>query len=574
MAIDIKRRKAVMSRSIKLGHCVCNPKLPCPCPNFKEFNVCTCAGEKLPVKKGAVPLTKHVRKAGCASKIGQADLLQILSNLPAIDDPKVLVGTSAGDDAGIYQIDDKHSLVQTVDVFSPCVDDPYLFGQIAASNSLSDVYAMGGKPLTALSVVGFPIEELDGDIMQAMLRGGIDKLNEANCPLVGGHSINDEEIKCGFSITGLIDTERVVERGAARPGDALVLTKPIGTGMVAFAAQIGRADEKALDEVGASMAELNKDAAELMVEMKANACTDITGFGLAGHLVEMCRTSDVNAEIDLSSLPVFAAVKGCVENDIYSGAIENNQEYSMAWVHLPDDADEKNLPVLYDPQTSGGLLISLPEKNAKAMVDELKRRGHAGCAVIGRIRPKENKNNDSKVILVNTRLENFIGTGEVLPKGDRSMKSPKNPSPVHNAPAPKADAPCCANPPGSKTVENIMTPAPSKAEGAAPCCANPTGAELDQAQEAVTHPDALPLFMDFMHKAAEEGQIDARAKKLIWIALSVGFRCDSCLTSHLKSGLEMGLNKAEIEEAANIGIAFGGCSAMLHYRDICKKLKI
>ena len=154
MAIDIKRRKAVMSRSIKLGHCVCNPKLPCPCPNFKEHNVCSCAGERMPVKQGAVALTRHVKKAGCASKIGQADLLKILSDLPPITDPNVLVGASAGDDAGIYKIDDRYTLVQTVAVFAPSVDDPYLFGQISAANSLSDVYAMGGTPLTALSVVG------------------------------------------------------------------------------------------------------------------------------------------------------------------------------------------------------------------------------------------------------------------------------------------------------------------------------------------------------------------------------------------------------------------------------------
>ena len=199
MSVDINRRKAVMARSIKLGHCVCNPKLPCPCPNFKEHNICSCAGERMPVKTGEVCLTQYVRKAGCASKIGQADLAKILSKLPPVTDPRVLVGTAAGDDAGIYQLDNRYSLVQTVDVFTPCVDDPYLFGQISAANSVSDVYAMGGKPLTALSIIGFPIDELDGAIMEAILRGGMDKLNEAGCALISGHSINDEEIKCGFA---------------------------------------------------------------------------------------------------------------------------------------------------------------------------------------------------------------------------------------------------------------------------------------------------------------------------------------------------------------------------------------
>ena len=195
--INLTRRKAVMGRSIKLGHCVCNPKKPCPCDTFKNYNVCTCAGEKLPIKKDRIALTQHVRNAACTSKVGQADLKRILGKLPPITDPNVLVGTAAGDDAGVYRIDDKYNLVQTVDVFTPCVDDPYLFGQITAANSLSDIYAMGGKPLTALSIIGFPIDELDSEIMEAILLGGMEKLQEANCSLIGGHSIDNEEIMCG-----------------------------------------------------------------------------------------------------------------------------------------------------------------------------------------------------------------------------------------------------------------------------------------------------------------------------------------------------------------------------------------
>jgi len=219
MAINIERRKKVMARSMKLGHCICNPAKGCPCDTLKELNVCPCAGEKLPTKSGPVALTQHVRKAGCASKIPQADLLQILKKLPPVTDPNILVGAAAGDDAGVYRIDDAHTLVQTVDVFTPCVDDPHLFGRIAAANSVSDVYAMGGRPITALSIVGFPIDELDGQLMEAMLRGGMETLEEAGCSLIGGHSINDEEIKCGFAITGLIDAARTLRRDAARAGD-------------------------------------------------------------------------------------------------------------------------------------------------------------------------------------------------------------------------------------------------------------------------------------------------------------------------------------------------------------------
>ncbi|HQN01513.1 MAG TPA: selenide, water dikinase SelD, partial [Candidatus Hydrogenedentes bacterium] len=181
MAIDIERRRAVMARSRKLGHCVCNPRHPCPCPTFLEENVCPCAGERPPARSKEAVLTRHVRKAGCASKIGQADLLRVLSKLPPVTDPNVLVGAAAGDDAGIYRLDAAHALVQTVDVFTPCVDDPYLFGQIAAANAVSDVYAMGGRPVTALSIVGFPIEILDDTILEAILLGGMDKLSEADC---------------------------------------------------------------------------------------------------------------------------------------------------------------------------------------------------------------------------------------------------------------------------------------------------------------------------------------------------------------------------------------------------------
>lgn len=542
MSVDINRRKAVMARSIKLGHCVCNPKLPCPCPNFKEHNVCTCAGERLPVKTGDVPLTRHVRKAGCASKIGQADLTNILSKLPPITDPRVLVGTAAGDDAGIFKLDERFSLVQTVDVFTPCVDDPYLFGQISAANSLSDVYAMGGKPLTALSVIGFPIDELDGSIMEAVLRGGIDKLNEADCPLVGGHSINDEEIKCGFAVTGLIDSNRVVERGKAKPGDLLILTKPVGTGMVAFAAQIGRVKQECLDEVGAFMAELNKDAAELMVEYEANACTDVTGFGLAGHLVEMVRSSGVNAEIDMSKLPVFWAVKACIENDILPGAIERNQEYSMAWIHCLDGQAEKNLTALYDPQTSGGLLISMPESRAESYMEAMRRRGHESTSIIGRIREMERDQGEGKVLVTNTKLEKLIGKGDVI---EVTAKKKENPSTR------------------KEVRKSVETPAVDVA-----CCDNPPHLEV------ASHQDAMPIFMDFMSKAGADGLVDARAKKLIWVALSVGFRCKPCIISHMKSAMEMGITKEEIEEVANLGIAFGGCSAMLLYREVCKELNV
>jgi len=539
MAIDLARRQTVMARSRRLGHCVCNPKNPCPCPTFIEHNVCPCAGERRPVKQGAVALTRHVRKAGCASKIGQADLHKVLSGLPAVTDPNVLVGTAAGDDAGVYRLDDGRALVQTVDVFTPCVDDAYLFGQIAAANSVSDVYAMGGKPLTALSIIGFPIDELDGRIMEDILRGGADKLEEAGCALIGGHSINDEEIKCGFAVTGLVDAAKVVQRDRARPGDVLVLTKPLGTGMVCFAAQLGRADQAAMDDVGAAMATLNKDAAELMAEHDAHACTDVTGFGLAGHLVEMARGSaghlvemvrgsGVTAEIDLAALPVFGAAGACLDAGILSGAIERNQAYAMSWIRIADGVDPRHVPVLYDPQTSGGLLVALPEASGRAYVEALHARGHAAATIVGRI--VEDGGRDGGAVVVDGELGNFIG-----PRRTMDMTDPKGAAAETGA----AEASCCDAPPG-----------------------------VDDGTAA----EALGVFNQFMKAANQPGLIDARAKKLMAIALSVVQRCEPCLKIHLRAALAMGISKAEIDEAANLAIAFGGCTAMMFYKDVCQEL--
>ncbi len=381
--MDRSRRKAVMTRSIKLGHCVCDPRKPCPCDVFKEQDVCLCAGERLPVRTEVGGLTQHVRKAGCASKIGQEDLLGILSRLPAVADPAVLVGTAAGDDAGIYKLSDTLALVQTVDVFTPCVDDAYAFGQIAAANSVSDVYAMGGRPVTALSIIGFPIETLGGEQMEAMMRGGIDKLNEAGCALIGGHSINDEEIKFGFAVTGLIHPDRVVCRDRAKPGDALVLTKPLGTGMLAFAAQIERVAPDVFAEAQAGMATLNKDAAELMVELGAGAATDVTGFGLAGHLVEMAKNSGVDVDIRVAALPLYEGVARCIADGVMPGAVDRNQAYTMRWVQI--ETTHPSLPVVFDPQTSGGLLVALSPENAERYVQAMHARGHRRTCIIGRV---------------------------------------------------------------------------------------------------------------------------------------------------------------------------------------------
>ena len=255
--IDLEKRKRIMQRSIMLGHCICNPKQGCPCELFKEKNVCLCAGERLVDAMEDVELTKFVENAGCASKINQNDLKKVLAGLPEISDPRVLVSSNTCDDAGVYQMDGDTALVQTVDVFTPNVDDAYTFGQIAAANSLSDVYAMGGKPLVALSVIGFPIEKLSHKVMSQIMRGGLDKMNEAGVPVVGGHSINDQDIKFGFAVTGTVIPSSMITNNKAQPGDVLVLTKPIGVGVISFAKQMDRASESAMASISHSMAAMD-----------------------------------------------------------------------------------------------------------------------------------------------------------------------------------------------------------------------------------------------------------------------------------------------------------------------------
>ena len=388
MKINMEKRKRIMSRSIKLGHCICDPKLPCPCPLFKEKNICMCAGERLQSPTGPVRLTQLVEKAGCESKIDQAFLKDVLRDLPAIDDPRVLVGVPAGDDAGIYDMGNGTALVQTVDVFTPCVDDPYTFGLIAAANSLSDVYAMGGKPLTALSVIGFPVRKIPDKAMNDILCGGIDKMNEAGVAVIGGHSINDPEIKAGFAVTGIIQKDKIVQNSNAKPGDCLILTKPLGTGITCFAHQIGRALEGSMEAAISSMTTLNKTASQLMVEFRAHACTDVTGFSLMGHLTEMAIRSGVDVEIIFDDVPLFDGVLQYAAAGILPGAVERNKESCGKYVVNDSSLPQDIIDICFDAQTSGGLLIAITQKDADKLLKALHDNGVENAAVIGKVTGK------------------------------------------------------------------------------------------------------------------------------------------------------------------------------------------
>jgi selenide,water dikinase len=383
--INYEKRKKIMGRSIALGHCICNPKDPCPCDLFKQKNVCLCAGERESDAAEEVRLTQFVENAGCASKIGQEDLKKALAGLPRSADPNVLVSADTCDDAGIYKLDDERALVQTVDVFTPIVDDAYLFGRIAAANSVSDVYAMGGRPLTALSIVAFPIERVSHRVLNKMMQGGIDALTEAGTSLLGGHSLKDKEIKFGFAVTGLVHPKKMITNDKARPGDVLILTKPIGTGVISFAFQIGKARPEWMDAIGRSMAALNRTAAETMIEAGVVCATDVTGFGLMGHLSELAVQSGVSVEIRPDAVPLFEGVRELVAAGIISGAIERNREYSGTFVERGPGLTEEDEIVLYDPQTSGGLLMCVPEGRSVEVLQTLHQRGVEAATIIGRV---------------------------------------------------------------------------------------------------------------------------------------------------------------------------------------------
>ncbi len=291
------------------------------------------------------------------------------------------MGIDTYDDAGVYRISDEVALVQTVDFITPIVDDPFLFGQIAAANSLSDVYAMGGRPLTAMNVMGFPSKKLDRGVLVEILKGGGDKVREAGAVIVGGHTVEDEELKYGLSVTGLVHPARLTTNQGAEPGDALLLTKPVGTGLVATATKRGKSSREALDAATASMLRLNRDACEAMIEAGARAATDITGFGFLGHAMNLARGSGVRVAIELSALPLLPDVMDLARRGMSPGGTAHNQAYYGPMILWPGGLDEVWKKIAFDPQTSGGLLIAIPEARLETLVSALTRRGVAAHRV-------------------------------------------------------------------------------------------------------------------------------------------------------------------------------------------------
>lgn len=321
--------------------------------------------------------------------MGPQDLAQVLCHLEENKntDPNLIVGFNKSDDAGVYKLSPGLALVQTVDFFTPVVDDPYVYGQIAAANSLSDVYAMGGKPLTAMNISCFSCS-LDPAILAEILKGGVQKIKEAGAILVGGHTVTDNEVKYGLSVTGLIDPERVVTNSGAKPGDVLILTKPLGAGVLTTAFKFDKIGEGELSEAALVMSTLNKAASEAMQKVGVNACTDITGFGLLGHSIEMARGSEVEITINAVEVPLMHNVLDLIKQEYLPGGAYSNRNYYGKWVDFAPAVAEEHRMAFFDPQTSGGLLIAVPAEKADELLEELHQSSVAWAKVIGSVGEK------------------------------------------------------------------------------------------------------------------------------------------------------------------------------------------
>ena len=308
-----------------------------------------------------------------------------MQQLTPTPNANVLVGPDGFSDAGVYRIDEDTAIVQSIDYFPPLVNDPFLFGQIAAANALSDLYAMGAKPITALNVVCFPDKHLPLSVLEAILNGGAERLNAAGAALLGGHSIRDEEVKFGLSVTGTVKINALATNRGAKPGDALVLTKPLGTGLVTTANRKDQCPEALLDAACRSMATLNDRASKAMLACGANAATDITGFGLAGHAREMADASGVTIELDAGDLPILPGCEALADERYFSRASHSNRDYASSSLNYESKPDPPRDVFLYDPQTSGGLLIAISPDRVETLLEQCQAPDTPDAVVVGRV---------------------------------------------------------------------------------------------------------------------------------------------------------------------------------------------
>lgn len=314
-----------------------------------------------------------------------------MQELPSFDDPNLLVGAEHFSDAGVYRINEHTAIVQTVDFFSPLVDDPFVFGQIAATNSLSDVFAMGGQPKTALNIVAFPDDKLDFSVLQEILQGGAERTREAGAVLLGGHSVRDAEIKYGLSVTGVVDPDRMMTNRAAKPGDVLVLTKALGTGFITTADRANKCGKDVLKAASDSMVMLNSASSRAAVDLGAKAATDITGFGLAGHAFEMASASEVAVHIEVDKLPLLPGAEKLARDGFLTRANPTNREFAETSMRI-EGSDGGKVDFIFDPQTSGGLLIAIDESKSGELIRCCHDGGMSATCVVGHVREKEEFN--------------------------------------------------------------------------------------------------------------------------------------------------------------------------------------
>jgi selenide,water dikinase len=349
---------------------------------------------------GAVRLTQLAQRAGCAAKQPPGYLLPLLAGLPPIVDPNVLVGSATADDAAVYRLSDDLALVLTTDFFTPIVDRPYDFGAIAAANALSDVYAMGGRPLTALSLVGFPDAKLAPEVLAEILRGAADKAAEAGIAIVGGHTIKSDEPIFGLAVVGTVHPDRVRTNAGARPGDLLVLTKPLGLGIITTAAKNGEDRLGAIAEAVTLMTTLNRAAAEALAGIEVHALTDVTGFGLLGHLRNVTAASGVTATVRAGAVPVLAAARAYVQAGVAPGGTHANWRFLADWVTFDPAVSKEEQLLLCDAQTSGGLLACIPADAAEAALAALHAGGVPAAAIVGRIDGLGDGTGDGRISVV------------------------------------------------------------------------------------------------------------------------------------------------------------------------------
>jgi selenide,water dikinase len=575
-AINLPRRREVMKRSIALGHCICDPRLGCPCPTLKNDDRCPCAGETAPEPPAdaLVRLTQSVKAAGCGAKIGKAQLASLLGGLPVIDDPRVLIGSAAGDDAAVLRLEGtSRDLVQTVDVLSPPVDDPYSYGRIAAANALSDIWAMGGRAECALSVVGWPMHDLPPSALAEVLRGGAEAMREAGVPVVGGQSVNAAEPFAGYSVTGTVEPDQAIRNQGARPGDVLVLSKALGGGFLGFAQQIGLLAPEHLAAWTAQMAAFNRAAGEAMLRHGAHAGTDVTGFALLGHAIEIAMRSPCDLVIDFDRLPIHPGVQDLARREVWPGALERNREAVAAERLDLAGLTPAQVAVLFCPETSGGILAFLPADAVFGYRADCATAGVATSVIgevtegSGRIRvttttaaewsplaiPKSKapaptaaklaameKAGGWKLEAGSVAVQDFARTNDPAPR-----LAP--PASSLQPPALTTETPCCAQPPVP-----AATPAPLPATGALPPAA------------------AAAAFTAYMQAVTAPGALDARTKKLIALALSVAGRCEPCVGINAEGAQKAGADQAQIAEAVALGIAFGGAPTAMFYNGLRK----